>query len=254
MVQPTDKSQPSPMGDIHYSVIIPAYNEESFLGATLTALHRAMKEIPHPGEIIVVDNNSTDNTAAIARKYLARVVSEPFRQIARARNTGAQAANSELIIFLDADTILPPPLLKQALTLLGNGACCGGGTLLSFDSQLPFLSGKLVSFWNWLSRTNKLAAGSFIFCRAPVFFEVGGFDDKAYAGEEIFLSRKLKAWGKKHKMSFAILEEHPVITSSRKFHWYSSWQIALLLMLFTFFPFALRRRSLCRFWYNRPAK
>ena len=254
MVDSTLKRQTSPGTDIHYSVIIPAYNEEAFLPATLASLHLAMKTIPGQGEIIVVDNDSTDNTAEIARKYGARVVFESFRQIARARNSGARAANSGFLVFLDADTFLPPALLNQALALLASGTCCGGGTLLNYDAPLPFLAGRLVKFWNRLSKTNKLAAGSFIFCLARSFFATGGFDEKTYAGEEIFLSRRISSWGKKHDLRFTILEEHPVITSSRKFLWYSSLQIALLLLLFSVFPFALRSRSLCRFWYTRPIK
>ena len=254
MIHSTLKRQTAQDSDVSYSVIIPAYNEESFLPGTLTALHEAMEGVPYPGEIIVVDNDSSDKTTEVARKFGATIVHEPFRQIARARNSGAQAAKSNVLVFLDADTILPLPLLHEALLLLNSGSSCGGGTLLNFDSQLPFLADRLVKFWNWLSKTNKLAAGSFIFCLAQGFFETGGFDEKTYAGEEIFLSRRMKAWGKKHNMLFTILEDHPVITSSRKFHWHSSLQIALLLVLFTVFPLALRSRSLCRFWYTRPAK
>ena len=239
---------------IDYSVIIPAYNEESFLHETLVSLKSAMAEIQQQGEIIIVDNDSTDSTADIAKKNGTRIVFEPFRQIARARNTGAKAAKSAFLVFLDADTLLPPPLLKQVITLLESGTSCGGGTLLSFDSELPFLAEKLVKFWNLLSKTKKLAAGSFIFCLAKAFFETGGFDEKTFAGEEVFLSRRIRRWGKKRNLHFTILEEHPVVTSARKFHWYSSLQIALLLFLFTVFPFALRSRSLCRFWYDRPAK
>lgn len=252
MVGSSLKRQTSNNGYVHYSVIIPAYNEESLLPETFAKLLLAMKDLPQQGEIIVVDNNSTDRTAEIAQKYGARVVFEPVRQIARARNSGAKAAKSTMLVFLDADTILPAPLLIKALALLESGTCCGGGTLLSFDSQLPFLADRLVTLWNWLSRTNKLAAGSFIFCLKQAFFETGGFDEKAYAGEEVFFSRKLRSWGKKHNLLFIILEKHPVITSSRKFHWYSSLQIALLLLMFTVFPFALRNRALCRFWYKRP--
>jgi glycosyltransferase involved in cell wall biosynthesis len=254
MFTPTLKRQTSHITEIHYSVIIPAYNEESLLPETLAGLQLAMDTIPYKGEIIVVDNNSTDRTAEIAQQCSNTVVFEPFRQIARARNSGAKAANSAFLVFLDADTILPPPLLKQALTLLENGAHCGGGSLLEFDSQIPFLSARLVKFWNWLSRRNKLAAGSFIFCLAQGFDAINGFDEKTYAGEEVFFSRRISRWGKKHNLRFTILEEHPVITSSRKFQWYSSLQIALLLLLFTIFPFALHSRSLCRFWYTRPAK
>jgi glycosyltransferase involved in cell wall biosynthesis len=254
MVHSTLKSQKLNGRDIYYSIIIPAYNEEAYLPATLAGLLQAMETIPYQGEIIVVDNASTDKTSKLAQKYGTRVIFEPYRQIARARNSGAKAAESDFLIFLDADTILPPPLLEQALELLESKTCCGGGTLLSFDSRLPFLAARLVEFWNWLSKTNKLAAGSFIFCLAQGFFEIGGFDEKTYAGEEVFLSRRLSTWGKKQKLHFTILEDHPVVTSGRKFHWYSSLQIALLLILFTVFPFALRSRTLCRFWYTRPEK
>lgn len=255
MVNQTLKRHEADCSAVQYSVIIPAYNEEAFLPETLAGLQLAMETvIPSQGEIIVVDNNSTDRTAEIAKEYCATVVAEPFRQIARARNTGARAANSNLLVFLDADTMLPPALLREALALLRSGTCCGGGTLLNFDSQLPFLADRLARLWNWISRKNKLAAGSFIFCLAQAFFETGGFDEKTFAGEEVFLSRRLINWGKKHNMLFTILSDHPVVTSGRKFHWYSSAQIALLLLLFTVFPFALRSRSLCRFWYTRPVK
>jgi len=254
MVSPTLKQQTSVRSETRYSVIIPAYNEESLLPATLASLQQAMESIPFPGEIIVVDNASNDRTAEIASKHGAIVVFEPFRQIAAARNTGARAAVNNYLVFLDADTIISVPLLQKALNLLASGDYCGGGTILRFDSQLPFLADKLVTLWNWLSRTNKLAAGSFIFCLAQAFHEIGGFDERTYAGEEVFLSRRLKDWGKSQNLLFTILEEYPVITSSRKFHWYSSLQIALLLLMFTVFPFALHSRTLCRFWYTRPAK
>jgi glycosyltransferase involved in cell wall biosynthesis len=252
MINSTLKGQLSSSRDLAYSVIIPAYNEEVLLPATLSSLQFAMDSLPHKGEIIVVDNNSTDNTKHVAIKHDARVVFEPFRQIARARNSGAKAAKSDFYIFLDADTILPPQLLQDAIRLLENGSCCGGGTLISFDSQLPFFAGSLVRFWNWLSKTGKLAAGSFIFCLASGFHDIGGFDEHIYAGEEVFFSRKIRAWGKKNNSIFTIIDDQAVITSGRKFHWYSSIQIALLLMMFTVFPFALRNRSLCNFWYRRP--
>ena len=250
----TLKNQSSTSGNLLYSIIIPAYNEEALLPSTLSSLHLAMESIPHKGEIIVVDNNSTDNTKQIARKYGARVVFEPFRQIATARNRGARAAASDFFIFLDADTLLPSRLLQSAISLLEKGECCGGGTLITFASQLPLLADRLVKLWNWLSQTGKLAAGSFIFCLSRGFYDIGGFDEHVFAGEEIFFSRKIRSWGKKKNLPFTIIADQHVITSGRKFHWYSSIQIALLLMLFTVFPFALRNRALCNFWYRRPTK
>ena len=252
MVTSTLKGQSSSSRDLVYSVIIPAYNEEALLPATLSSLHLAMDSISSKGEIIVVDNNSTDNTKQIAKRYGARVVFEPFRQIARARNCGARSAKSNFFIFLDADTILPPQLLQNALSLLEKDRYCGGGTLIGFDAQLPFFADNLVRLWNWLSKTGRLAAGSFIFCLARAFHDIGGFDEQVYAGEEVFFSRRIRAWGKRHNMLFTIIADKNVITSGRKFRWYSSIQIAMLLILFTVFPFALRNRSLCSFWYRRP--
>ena len=252
MVEATLKRQSSLKRDFVYSVIIPAYNEEALLPATLSGLHLAMDSIPHKGEIIVVDNNSTDDTKNIAKKFNTRLVFEPFRQIAKARNAGAREARSDFLIFLDADTILRPQLLQKAIELLNSGEYCGGGTLINYDSHLPFFAGSLVKTWNWLSRAGKLAAGSFIFCLASGFKDIGGFDERIYAAEEISFSRKIKSWGKKNNLLFTIIDDQAVITSGRKFYWYSSLQIGFLLLLFTVFPFALRNRSLCNFWYRRP--
>ena len=75
-----------------FSVIIPAYNEEKYLPAALSAVNKAIETAPMVGEVVVVDNNSTDRTAAIAAELGARVVFEPVNQISRSRNAGAKAA------------------------------------------------------------------------------------------------------------------------------------------------------------------
>jgi glycosyltransferase involved in cell wall biosynthesis len=246
------KTQSGRDNDLYFSVIIPAYNEERLLPATLTGLHKAMDSLALLGEVIVVDNNSTDNTAQIAKDHGARVVFEPFRQIAKARNRGAGSAVGSFLVFLDADTILSPQLLHTALNLLESGDFCGGGSLIIFDSKLPFLANILVTLWNNLSRRANLAAGSFIFCLARGFEEIGGFDEQTFAAEEISFSRRLKNWGRVNNLRFTIIRDFPVVTSGRKFHWYSSLRVSLLLFLFILFPPALRNRSLCSFWYTRP--
>ena len=112
------------------SIVIPAYNEEPFLPDTLVALDAAMNEIGERGQVIVVDNNSTDATARVAEEHGAEVVFEPVNQISRARNAGAAAAGGKHLIFLDADTLLPAELLRTALDNLESGTCCGGGALV----------------------------------------------------------------------------------------------------------------------------
>ena len=83
-----------------YSVIIPAYNEEKFLPKTLDALVLARKELStFSGECIVVDNQSNDNTALVAKEYGCRVVTESVRQISKVRNTGAKNARGKIFYF-----------------------------------------------------------------------------------------------------------------------------------------------------------
>ena len=89
------------------SFIIPAHDEELLLGATLGSLHAAAVLIGASYEVVVVDDASTDSTASIAAANGARVISVNHRKIGAARNAGAQHATGALLIFVDADTIVP---------------------------------------------------------------------------------------------------------------------------------------------------
>ena len=239
--------------DILYSVIIPAFNEENWLPKTLPRLKAAMATCRVPGEIIVVDNNSSDNTPRIAIEHGARVIFEPHNQISCARNTGARAARGRYFIFLDADTILTADLLTTALDSLAGGACCGGGARVASLETPQAVVRHSLNLWNRLSRAFHLAAGCFIYCLRQGFEEAGGFSEKVYASEEIGFSRKLQAWGKSKGLKFQIIANPPIITSARKLRWFSPIQLVLLLLI-TFCPMALRLRPLCSFWYRRPTK
>jgi glycosyltransferase involved in cell wall biosynthesis len=239
---------------ISYSVIIPAYDEQRWLPATLDALQKAMKAIDRSGEIVVADNNSKDRTAGIAREHGARVVFEPINQISRARNAGAKAAKGQNLIFLDADTIVSASLLLQALDNLSSGACCGGGGKVIYGGNFPGVVRAATAFWNFCSVKFGMAAGCFIYCLKEGFDAVGGFSENVYASEEIGFSWKLRAWGKQRHMDFRIINDPPLITSSRKLKWFSLLEMFAILVVFCFFPFAVRFRPLCRLWYNRPSK
>ena len=114
----------------------------------------------------------------------------------------------------------------------------GGGALIRFDDhQNKFFLGILIpSFWNWCSSTLKMAAGSFLFCRKQDFHEIGGFPETMYAGEELGFVRKLKKLNRHSSEKFHILENPPVITSSRKLKWYGNMQMAFYLALLFCFP------------------
>ena len=237
--------------NIDYSIIIPAYNEEKLLPGTIAQLKEAMETISLNGEIVVTDNNSTDNTAGIAKDAGATVIFEPVNQISRARNAGTTVAKGRYYIFVDADTIVPTELLQKALNNLETGHCCGGGaTVTSHD--VPLLVKGVLGYWNFISRFFSLAAGCFVYTRRDDFESCGGFSEKVFATEEIWFSISLKRVAKKHKRKFMIIAQPKVITSGRKLAWFShSYQFILLLIIFIF-PFITRFKWFCAYWYKRP--
>ena len=92
------------------TIVVPAFNEEAYLAATLDSIEAAAAHLrAHSDaaiEAIVVDNNSEDGTAAIAREQGATVIDEPVQGIARARNAGARHAEGEVLVFVEADVPL----------------------------------------------------------------------------------------------------------------------------------------------------
>ena len=235
-----------------FSVIIPAYNEEKYLPAALSAVIKAIDTVPMAGEVVVVNNNSTDRTAAIAAEFGARVVFEPVNQISRSRNTGAKAARGDYLVFVDADTIVTPSLLQRALGNLNQGNCCGGGATVALPGSFDESYRLAMQVWTWMSVSLKLAAGCFVYCLKEGFEEVGGFSEKVYAGEEIWFSGGLRRWGKARRLEFKIIQSAPVITSERKLIWYSKGELFRLVLAMVLFPLASCNRRWCRMWYERP--
>src|SRR5688500_17599514 len=115
------------------SVIVPAYNEERLLEASLRSIRGAMAAFDRAGwasELIVCDNNSTDRTAEIAAAAGAAVVFEPINQIARARNAGAAKASGDWLFFVDADSYPSPGLFDDAVEAIRNPRCIAGGSTI----------------------------------------------------------------------------------------------------------------------------
>lgn len=134
------------------SVVIPAFNEEKYLPQCLESLKQTYKNF----ETIVVDNNSTDKTGEIARKFGARVVFEQRQGIAYAREAGFKAAKGEIIARTDADGLPPPNWLAKIQDLFARnpGAIGVTGPTIFFDGSplLNALSEKIIILWLKLGR------------------------------------------------------------------------------------------------------
>jgi len=236
-----------------YSVIIPAYNEAAELPATLAAIRVAAARLGERCEIVVVDNNSSDDTADVARNHGAdRVIFEPYNQIARARNAGAAAARGRYLVFIDADTRIHPQLLRDSIRRLDVGDHVGGGSVIRFEGEVCAVGRFGIGLWERISKLTRVAAGSYLFCTREAFEAVGGFDERLFASEEVRLSHRLKRWGKRRGLCFEILTHAPARTSARKLEWYSGLQTLGWVLFMICVPIAVRSRRLCGFWYNRP--
>ncbi|MFP4381867.1 MAG: glycosyltransferase [Candidatus Sumerlaeia bacterium] len=250
----TDLSAPREKdGWMVISFVIPAYNEAKGIGRCLASLDEAIEAVSAmpEHEIIVVDNNSSDQTAAIARETGARVVFEGENQIARARNCGAQAAQGDWLVFLDADSWIGPELLEDLLKEINAGKTGAGGATICFPSDAGWSMRTALWGWNLISRMLKWAAGSFIFCRKDLFQAIGGFDENFFAGEEVDLSRRLKRICRKKRLRFRILAKHPLLTSARKEELYSTWELFGFAFRFLILPKrTLKRRKDCSIWYD----
>jgi glycosyltransferase involved in cell wall biosynthesis len=198
--------------------VVPAHDEEALLPRTLEAIRGSVAGLGQEHEVIVVDDDSSDGTSAVARKDGARVVGVRRRQISAARNAGAREAHGDVLLFVDADTVVTPEVLHAALRATRDGAV-GGGCAVRFDGRLPLWARLLQPVATWAYRVVGMAAGCFLFCTRRAFLEAGGFDESLFAGEEAFLSLQLKRAGR-----FVVLHEH-VITSGRKLRAYSGLEI-----------------------------
>lgn len=227
------------------SFIVPAYNEEVWIGRCISAIHSALESTGELYEIIVVDDASRDATATIGRQQRAQVIRVEHRQIAATRNAGAREAHGDILFFVDADTLVNAPAIQSALRSLRAGAV-GGGCVPRFEGWLPWwwrvYVPVAVRICRWL---RFLASGACLFCTRSAFQQTGGFDESYYAMEDVVFVHALKRQGR-----FSIPAE-TVVTSGRKLRAHSFWYIFCGLTRLTLRgPRGLRSRRGLEYWYE----
>lgn len=234
------------------SVVIPAYNEERYLGSTLESVHAAIEvyrqRYDHPVEVIVVNNNSSDRTEEVARAHGAQVVFEAHNQISAARNAGARAAQGEILAFLDADDRLSPDFLVRIEETMASGEYIGGGAGIRWDQDSAW-----VALFNCLGNCLRRLLGvsnALPFTSRAAYEKVGGFDERYYAGEDMKFAAALKKLGKQMGQQFHVVTDGYVLKSARKFDRYGGMVVMLGFVLFLVNPWLVRSKRACFFWYS----
>jgi rSAM/selenodomain-associated transferase 2 len=200
------------------SVVIPTLHEEKTLPETLARLRH-----PAFSEVLVVDGGSRDRTLAdiALANPLTRVLTAPTGR-ARQMNAGAAVAKGEILLFLHADTLLPPMAADIILNTMADTRIVGGrfDARLVPDRGLLWVVGRMMS---WRSRLTGIATGDqAIFVRRKVFEELGGFPDVAIM-EDIAFSRRLKQAGRVAALHSCVM------TSGRRWQRHGTIRTILLM-------------------------
>lgn len=183
------------------SVVVPAFNEQRYIGQCLESL---LNQNYHDNyEIIIVDNGSTDDTAAIADSYGVKVISEIRPGVTWARQRGFEVAKGEIIASTDADSIVPINWLTQIDQLFkyNTDAVAVAGHYLLFDGPMitrfaikvslkviPLMLKLTPGLWNF--------PGSNFAVKKEAFYDIGGFNPYSRLYEDVYLCQQLRKKGR----------------------------------------------------------
>jgi glycosyltransferase involved in cell wall biosynthesis len=235
------------------SVIIPAYNEEEYLPETLRYIRNALFVLAHPSEIIVVDNDSKDKTTQVAESFGAKVFPESEHNISRVRNTGAQNSTGNVLIFVDADTLVPSTLFQKIAELMEDEKCFGGAVSVEYANlQRKWLKVYLLG-WKFWGKIFNMKQGAAQFCRKHVFEDLQGYEESIFMGEDVEFYWRLSRFAKRNDGYLYFVENPKVTTSARRFEQMSLWK-TLLLTHPIFIYLTWRKKSFWKDWYENSVR
>jgi glycosyltransferase involved in cell wall biosynthesis len=206
------------------SFVIPAWNEEKYIGKTIDSVIREVEKSQRDVEIIVVNNASTDRTREIAQEFPGvRVVDEPRKGLPMARQAGFLASSGHLIANVDADSILPSGWIEKVyrefsrndnlVALSGPYIYYDLSRAIKFSGFIYYFFGYLIHLVNHhiLKSGAMLQGGNFIL-RRDALEKIGGFDVKIkFYGEDTDIARRIQKTGRV-KFKFSL----PMYTSGRR--------------------------------------
>ena len=230
------------------SVVIPARNEEHFIGSCLASVKSAASEIESDLEIVVVINRCTDSTEKIARKEGAKIVYDDSKNLSKIRNTGVRSSIGDIVFTIDADSTMSIGFMEEALTLLATGKIIGGACRFMLDRKGVgiWLTQLVVRMLTWMLN---VAGGCFWFYRRD-FERIGGFNENLLIFEDVDFAKRLKMLGKSEKKKFKILQKNYIVTSARKIGQFGGWHFILRPWLIREGFKGTNREIADKYWYE----
>lgn len=207
------------------SVITPAHNEEDVLAACVSSVSASARHAGLDYEHIVVLNRCDDRTEEIAVSLGCRIVREDARNLSRIRNAGVHAATGEIMVTIDADSVMSPNMLSEVVRMLNTGRYVGGGVRIYPERwSLGIVCSLLVvvPFVLW----HRVSAGMF-WCFKRDFDSIGGFDESLACVEDVDFGTRLKRYGRERGLRYGTIRRAHITTSCRKFDQFGDWYFVL---------------------------
>lgn len=235
------------------SLIIPCHNEAVLLPrllATVETARRAYRGDPAAIEVIVSDNASTDDTAAIATSAGCRVAFTEVRRIAAARNAGAAIASGGILAFIDADSQIHPDTFNVIMAFMARPEVVGGSTgarmerwsvgiAVCYAMMLPIV---------WATTMDV----GVVFCRRADFDAVGGYDETLKFAEDVKFLVALRRVGRSRGSTLVRARAAKVVASTRKFDQFGDWHFLAMVISTPWYLFNKRAGDAFadRYWYR----
>ena len=188
---------------MNLSIIVPAFNEEAYLAATLDSIQAAAAHL-------------------------------------RARSEA------------DTDVIVPPKLFDEIHAAMNDPDCVGGAVDVEYRPR-RFSMRLYLRAWRLLARVTGMAQGATQFCRRSAFEQVGGYDERAWIGEDVDFYWSLKRLAKRKNRTVRFIRNTPVRPSSRRFDKWPIWKI-LIWTNPLFIAMFGRRKRVWSGWYSRAVR
>lgn len=235
---------------MHLSIVIPAHNEEQYLGDCLESVYAEINRTAFSGsiEVIVVDNASSDNTVGVAKSVAGvHVVHETRKGLTRARQTGLLAASGKIVGYVDADARLMAGWIDRTVKEFDRNSrtVCVSGPCTYYD--VSPLQGALVwTYWNFLAIpvywfTGYMVLGANFAARRDALLRIDGFDERiAFFGEDTNIARRLHSIG-----TVRFTRRVQVAASARRLHAEGIWTTAFRYVV-NFFSEVILKRPVTR--------